>query len=49
MAIAMGYYSDPRACTLEELAVSFGVSKAAVHKRLQLAENALVRMQFEGA
>jgi predicted DNA binding protein len=49
MAIAMGYYSDPRACTLEDLAVSFGVSKAAVHKRLQLAENALVRMQFEGA
>lgn len=49
MAIAMGYYNDPRACTLEELAVSFGVSKAAVHKRLQLAENALIRMQVEGA
>jgi predicted DNA binding protein len=48
MAIAMGYYSDPRACTLESLAQAFGVSKAAVHKRLQLAENALIRAQFEG-
>jgi predicted DNA binding protein len=47
MAIAMGYYSDPRACNLEELAEAFGVSKAAVHKRLQLAENALIRGQFE--
>jgi predicted DNA binding protein len=49
MAIAMGYYSDPRACTLEELATAFGVSKAAVHKRLQTAENALIKQQFEGA
>ena len=49
MAIAMGYYNDPRAVTLEELASSFGVSKAAVHKRLQTAENLLIRGQFEGA
>jgi predicted DNA binding protein len=49
MAISMGYYSDPRACTLDELATAFGVSKAAVHKRLQTAENALIRRQFEGA
>ena len=48
MAIAMGYYSDPRACTLEDLAISFGISKAAVHKRLQMAENALIRSRFEG-
>jgi predicted DNA binding protein len=48
MAIAMGYYSDPRACTLEELAEAFGISKAAVHKRLQMAENSLIRGQFEG-
>jgi len=48
MAIAMGYYNDPRACTLEELSVAFGVSKAAVHKRLQTAENGLIRRQFEG-
>jgi predicted DNA binding protein len=47
MAIAMGYYSDPRAVTLEDLSVAFGVSKAAVHKRLQMAENALIRGQFE--
>lgn len=49
MAIAMGYYNDPRACTLEDLAESFGVSKAAVHKRLQMAENSLIRSRFEGA
>ncbi len=47
MAIAMGYYSDPRQCTLEDLAHAFGVSKAAVHKRLQMAENSLIRSQFE--
>lgn len=49
MAIAMGYYNDPRAVTLEELSQAFGVSKAAVHKRLQTAENSLIRRQFEGA
>lgn len=47
MAIAMGYYSDPRAVTLEDLAEAFGVSKAAVHKRMQMAENALIRSHFE--
>jgi predicted DNA binding protein len=47
MAIAMGYYNDPRAVTLEDLSVAFGVSKAAVHKRLQMAENALIRAQFD--
>lgn len=49
MAIQMGYYNDPRACTLEQLAEAFGVSKAAVHKRLQTAENALIQRQFEAA
>lgn len=48
MAVAMGYYSDPRQCTLQDLAEAFGVSKAAVHKRLQMAENALIRGRFEG-
>lgn len=48
MAIAMGYYNDPRAVTLEQLAETFGISKAAVHKRLQMAENSLIRSQFEG-
>lgn len=47
MAIAMGYYNDRRAVTLEDLAEAFGVSKAAVHKRLQMAENSLIRSQFE--
>lgn len=48
MAIAMGYYDDKRTCNLEDLAGAFGVSKAAVHKRLQMAENALIRSQFQG-
>lgn len=48
MAVAMGYYSEPRACTLEDLAQAFGISKAAVHKRLQLAENTLMRNAFDG-
>lgn len=47
LAIGMGYYNDPRACTLETLAEAFGISKAAVHKRLQTAENAVIRRQFE--
>ena len=47
MAIAMGYYNDPRAVTLEDLSEAFGVSKAAVHKRMQMAENALIRGHFE--
>ncbi|MEK6975485.1 MAG: helix-turn-helix domain-containing protein [Candidatus Thermoplasmatota archaeon] len=47
MAIAMGYYSDPRAVTMEDLSEAFGVSKAAVHKRMQMAENALIRSHFE--
>ncbi len=49
MAIAMGYYSDPRQCNLEDLATAFGISKAAVHKRLQMAENALILSRFEGS
>jgi predicted DNA binding protein len=48
MAIAMGYYDDKRSCKLEDLAGTFGVSKAAVHKRLQMAENSLIRGQFQG-
>ncbi len=47
MAIAMGYYNDPRSCTLEDLAQAFGISKAAVHKRIQMAENAIIRGHFE--
>lgn len=49
MAIAMGYYSDPRQCNLDDLATTFGISKAAVHKRLQMAENALIRSRFDGS
>ncbi len=49
MAIAMGYYSDPRGCKLKDLAQAFGISKAAVHKRLQMAENTLITSRFEAA
>ncbi len=47
MAIAMGYYSDPRGCNLDDLARAFGISKAAVHKRLQTAENQLITAHVE--
>jgi predicted DNA binding protein len=47
LAIGMGYYDDKRRVTLEELAHALGVSKAAVHKRLQTAENTLIRSHFE--
>lgn len=43
MAIEFGYYDDPRKCTLETLAKQFGVSKAAVHKRLVSAESKIIK------
>jgi hypothetical protein len=43
MAVALGYYDTPRACTVEDLAENFGVSKAAAHKRLKAAENKIIR------
>jgi DNA binding protein with HTH domain len=43
MAVALGYYDTPRACTVEDLAEAFGVSKAAAHKRLKAAENKIIR------
>lgn len=43
MAIEFGYYDDPRKCTLATLAQQFGVSKAAVHKRLVTAESKIIK------
>lgn len=43
MAVALGYYDTPRACTVEDLAETFGVSKAAAHKRLKAAENKVIK------
>lgn len=43
MAIEFGYYDEPRRCTLETLAKQFGVSKAAVHKRLVSAESKIIK------
>lgn len=43
LAVAMGYYSQPRESTLDELAELLGVSKAAVHKTLAAAENKVIK------
>lgn len=42
VAHALGYYRTPRACTLENVASTLGVSANAVHKNLVLAESKLV-------
>jgi hypothetical protein len=47
MAIELGYYDDPRKCTLETLAKQFGVSKAAVHKRLVSAESKILKGHYQ--
>lgn len=46
LAIELGYYDDPRRTTLEEIAHTFGVSKAAVHKRLVAAESKILKNHF---
>jgi hypothetical protein len=43
MAIALGYYNQPRETTLEELGEVLDVSKAAVHKTLTAAENKVLK------
>jgi hypothetical protein len=47
MAIELGYYDDPRRCTLDTLARQFGVSKAAVHKRLVTAEGKVIKGYYQ--
>jgi len=46
MAIDLGYYDDPRRCTLDAVAKQFGVSKAAVHKRLVSAESKIIKSYY---
>lgn len=43
LAVALGYYNQPRETTLEALGEVLGVSKAAVHKTLSAAENKIIR------
>lgn len=47
MAIELGYYDEPRKCTLQTLAQQFGVSKAAVHKRLVSAESKILKAHYQ--
>lgn len=42
VAHALGYYRTPRACTLESVAKTLGVSANAIHKNLVLAESKLI-------
>lgn len=42
-AVEIGYYDEPRRATLSDIAQAFGVSKAAVHKRLLAAESKIIK------
>ena len=42
LAASMGYYSTPKAVTLEEIARAVGLSISPVHKRLKAAEETIV-------
>jgi len=42
IAHALGYYHTPRACTLEQVAATLGVSANAIHKNLSSAESKVV-------
>lgn len=46
LATELGYYDEPRKVTLEEVARAFGVSKAAVHKRLMAAESKIIKNYY---
>jgi predicted DNA binding protein len=45
-ALALGYYNTPRNITLDNLSTIFGISKAAVHNRLQAAERKVIGKFF---
>lgn len=42
IAHALGYYRTPRACTLEQVAATLGVSANAIHKNLSSAESKVI-------
>lgn len=45
-ALALGFYNTPRDITLDDLSNIFGISKAAVHNRLQAAERKVIQKFF---
>lgn len=45
-ALALGFYNTPRDITLDDLSNIFGISKAAVHNRLQAAERKVISKFF---
>ncbi|HVL47816.1 MAG TPA: helix-turn-helix domain-containing protein [Candidatus Thermoplasmatota archaeon] len=45
-ALALGFYNTPRNVTLDDLSSIFGISKAAVHNRLQAAERKVIAKYF---
>lgn len=45
-ALALGFYNTPRDVTLDDLSNIFGISKAAVHNRLQAAERKVITKFF---
>jgi len=45
-ALALGFYNTPRSVTLDDLSNIFGISKAAVHNRLQAAERKVIARYF---
>jgi hypothetical protein len=46
MGLALGFYDNPRRCTLDTLASVFGISKAAAHNRLKGAERKILTSYF---
>lgn len=46
MGLALGFYDNPRRCTLDTLASVFGISKAAAHNRLKSAERKILTSYF---
>ncbi len=46
MGLALGFYDNPRQCTLDTLASVFGISKAAAHNRLKSAERKILASYF---
>lgn len=45
-ALALGFYNTPRDVTLDDISNIFGISKAAVHNRLQAAERKVIARFF---
>jgi hypothetical protein len=45
-ALTLGLYDTPRRITLESLASTFGISKAAAHNRMRNAERKVLRRYF---